>query len=81
MFFYNFIDKLFFAQVAEQTIYFPLFAGQPFFSQKTIALQQESNGQPLKLTNHNVDFPSPVILVPDYVKPRLKVWKHFFVLE
>ena len=40
------MNKLFFPQVAEQTIYFLLFAEQSFFSQKPIALQ-ESNGRPL----------------------------------
>ena len=32
---------------AEQTIYFQKFAEQSFFSQKTIAPPQESNGRPL----------------------------------
>ena len=34
-------------QVAEQNIYFPLFAEQSFFSQKKNIAPQESNGRPL----------------------------------
>ena len=47
------MNKLFFLpQVAEQTIYFPIFAEQSCFSQKNIANSpppQESNGRPLNL--------------------------------
>ena len=43
------MNKLFSPQVAEQTIYFPKFAEQSFFSQKKPELPppQESNGRPL----------------------------------
>ena len=47
------MNKLFFfPQVAEQTIYLPKFAEQSFFSQKTIASPQESNGRSL-ITKNN----------------------------
>ena len=45
-FFLLFYEQTIFKQVAEQTIYFPLFAEQSFFSQKSLA-PQESNGRPL----------------------------------
>ena len=45
------MNKLFFPQVAEQTIYFSLFAEQTLFHKESIALQ-ESNGRP----QFNVDF-------------------------
>ena len=44
------MNKLFLSHVAEQTIYFPLFAEQSFLSQTNIASLQESNGPPLTAT-------------------------------
>ena len=44
------MNKLFFPQVAEQTIYFPLFAEQSFFTKKPYP-PYESNGWPLRSGN------------------------------
>ena len=60
MFFYHLINVHFSPQVAEQTIYFPLFAEQSFFTKKTIPPPppQISNCLPLSNTKISHGFVS-----------------------
>ena len=53
------MKKIFFPQVAEQTIYFPLFAEQSFFT-KNIGPPQELNGLPLNMWKISVILPPPL---------------------